>query len=630
MFALALAASLATVPPYAGPKMVLISWDGAPAFVIERMVREGKLPNVARLAKEGIHAKSVVPAFPSKTAVGHAAIFTGAWGDVNGITNNSVPRTPVSEFSILETRSGFDSRSLTAEPAYITLAKAGWKVAALSVTQGHPADPHIETLTKANARERYLQYSGFESELSPAQMIDAKAFDPATTTWSNPPAKAGAQKTFTFKVADNVFFGMAYDSPSDPKSGLDTVALRTNKDSAQGQIILKPHEAREDSTMWSDPIRIRSGERQANTAFRLFELAPDGSSMALYTRKASALPGANTPEQLAEYLDNYPGFHDDAFSPYERGVFGKPFHEGGDGKAEERLLEVVQSDCDYLAAGFKYALRAYQPDALFHYTPMSDSAGHTWMGFLDPDVPGTDPKVREFYWRCYERVFQKQDAWLGQILEMVPADTVVNLVSDHGMEGVSGYANVNAILEKAGLLAFDSGGRLDLTKTQVCAPPWADFGLVVNTTDRKGGIVAPEKKAEVLRQATAALLAARDEQGNPIVTAVLDSKQLAGLGIGGTAGADAFMDFALGLYPSTRRSVQFVDPMPDPNGVHGFLPYRTKMHTIWYARGSGLAAGVQLPLVRQVDIMPTLAQALGFPPPPQAVGVAIGQALKGR
>lgn len=628
MIVAAIAASLFAPVGYAGPKLVLVSWDGTPAWVMDRLLAEGKLPNVARLVKDGIRAQSVVPAFPSKTAVGHAAIFTGAWGDVNGITNNSVPRTPVSDFTILETRSGFDSRSLTAEPGYITMAKAGWKVAALSVTQGYPADPHVETLTKAGARDRYVQYSGFESELSSAQMIGAKAFEAKSASWANPPAAQGASKTFTFKVADNTFFGMAFDSPDDPKSGLDTVALRLSNESAEGQIILKPHEARDDSTMWSKPVRIRAGERQANTSFRLFELAPNGASMALYSRKASALPGANTPEQLSAYLDNYPGFHDDAFGPYSRGVFGKPFHEGGDGKAEERLLEVVQSDCDYLFAGMQFAMKSYTPDAVFQYTPMSDSAGHTWMGFLDPDVPETDPKVREFYWRCYERVFQKQDAWLGKILDAVPAETVVTLVSDHGMEGVTRYANINAILEKAGLLAFDKDGRLDLSLTQVCAPPWADFGLVVNTADRKGGVVPVGDKATVLRKATAALLAARDERGQPIVTAVLDAKQLRGLGIGGAAGSDAFIDVALGYYPSTRKSDKFADVMPEPDGVHGFLPYRSKMHTVWFARGSGIAQGVTLPMLRQVDIMPTLAAALGFPAPPQAVGLVVGQALK--
>lgn len=623
MVALALAASLLTQPAYAGPKMLLVSWDGSPAWVIDRLLAEGKLPNVARLAREGVRAKSVVPAFPSKTAVGHAAIFTGAWGDVNGITNNSVPRLPISEFSILETRSGFDSRSLMAEPVYITLAKAGWKVAALSVTQGYPADPHIENLTKAGARDNFIQYSGFESEVSAAQMIGADRFDKAPGNWPNAPKGA---KLFTFKAGDTEFQAIACDDPSDPRKGYDTVKVRVSGQSLE--VTVKPEEAREDSTRWSKPIRVRKGNLQANTSLRLFELAPDGSKMALYVRKASALPGANTPAQQEEYLTFYPGFHDDAFGPYERGLFGKPFHEGGDGTAENRLLEVVQSDCDYLAEGVRFALDRYRPDALFHYTPMSDSAGHTWMGFLDPDTAGIDPKVRDFYWKCYERVFQKQDAWMGKILDLVPSDTVVNLVSDHGMAGVTRYANVNAILEKAGLLAFDNDGRLDLTKTQVCAPPWADFGLTVNTVDRKGGIVPLDQKQALLDKATAALLAARDEQGLAIVTAVLRADQVQGLGIGGPAGTDAFLDFAVGYYPSTRRSAKFSDVMNEPSGVHGFLPYRSKMHTIWFSRGKGMAQGVVVPVVRQVDIMPTLAAALSFPPPPQAVGVAVGQALK--
>lgn len=629
MLALAIAASLLTAPPYAGPKLVIISWDGAPTFVVERMLAEGKLPNVARLVKDGVSAESVIPSFPSKTAAGHAAIFTGAWGDVNGITNNSVPRTPVSDFTILETRSGFDSNSLTAEPVYITLAKAGWKVAALSATQAYPPEPHIEALTKAGARDRYVQFSGFESQLAAAQMIGADKFDTAPVTWPRAPAITGVSRSFSFKVAETTFFAMAYDSPDDPTVGLDTVTIRRGGlDQVADQITIKPHEAMDSASLWSRHVRIRAGDRQANTSFRLFELANDGSKMALYTRKASALPGASTPEQLEEYLDNYPGFHDDAFGPYQRGLFGKPRFEGGDGIAERRLLEVVQSDCDYLTAGFKFALKRYQPDAVFHYTPMSDSAGHTWMGYLDPDLPGGNPVLQKALWACYESVFIKQDAWLGAILDSVPADTVVALVSDHGMQGVNGYANINAILAQAGLLAFDDQGRLDLAKTQVCAPPWADFGLVVNTSDRKGGIVPVEQRASTLQKAAATLLDARDDEGRAIVTAVLDASQLRALGIGGAAGADAFLDFRAGLYPSTRRSAKLLDPMPSPDGVHGFLPYRSKMHTVFFARGQGLARGVKVPTIRQVDIIPTLCAAFGVKPPPQSIGIVVGQALR--
>jgi hypothetical protein len=249
------------------------------------------------------------------------------------------------------------------------------------------------------------------------------------------------------------------------------------------------------------------------------------------------------------------------------------------------------------------------------------------MGYLDPEIPGTDPELRTFFWSCYEKVFQMQDAWLGSILDAVPANCMVALVSDHGMQGMNAYANTNAILAQAGLLSFDSGGRVDLTKTKVLAPPWADFGLVVNTVDRKGGIVPLNEKAAVLAQAKAALLAARDDRAMPIVTSVLEAETYGALGLGGPAGADAFLDFAPGLYPSNRRSSVLVEPAKEPGGVHGYLPFRHKMLTVFYARGKGLAKGVSIPAMRQTDIMPTLCRALGAKPPPQAVGVVVGQAL---
>ncbi|MES2459149.1 MAG: alkaline phosphatase family protein, partial [Armatimonadota bacterium] len=103
-------------------RVVIVSWDGAANWIVSRLVAEGKLPNVARLAKQGVQAAYSTPAFPSKTACGHAALWTGAYGDVNGITGNSVPVLPRGEHTLLESRSAFLSSSLLAEPLYVTAA----------------------------------------------------------------------------------------------------------------------------------------------------------------------------------------------------------------------------------------------------------------------------------------------------------------------------------------------------------------------------------------------------------------------------------------------------------------------------------------------------------------------------
>src|SRR5437870_3531990 len=72
-------------------RAIIVSWDGAANWVVDRLLAEGRLPNVARLAKMGVRAEYCTPAYPSKTFPGHAALWTGAYGDVNGITNNDTP-----------------------------------------------------------------------------------------------------------------------------------------------------------------------------------------------------------------------------------------------------------------------------------------------------------------------------------------------------------------------------------------------------------------------------------------------------------------------------------------------------------------------------------------------------------
>src|SRR5690606_26476390 len=108
------------------------------------------------------------------------------------------------------------------------------------------------------------------------------------------------------------------------------------------------------------------------------------------------------------------------------------------------------------------------------------------------------------------------------IIDMAEAhDAIVCLVSDHGMCGVRKRFYPNAVLERAGLLFRTENNRIDLTRTKILASGWSELGLVVNTTDRKGGIVPPEQKAAVITEATAALLNAVDEEtGSHLVTKV--------------------------------------------------------------------------------------------------------------
>lgn len=121
------------------PVLVFISWDGSPSWLIEQLLDDGRLPNLARLAERGVYVKHTVGNWPSLTAAGHAVAFTGAFGNVSGITGNGVPLAPFSEHPIgAGTTSGFSADNLLAEPIWITAARQGRSSAMISVTQSSP------------------------------------------------------------------------------------------------------------------------------------------------------------------------------------------------------------------------------------------------------------------------------------------------------------------------------------------------------------------------------------------------------------------------------------------------------------------------------------------------------------
>lgn len=621
-------------PGPAARRLIIVSWDGAADWVIDKLLAEGKLPNVARMANMGVRAEYSTPAYPSKTACGHAAIWTGAYSDVNGITSNAVPLLPRADHTALESRSGFDSASLLAEPLWITAAKAGKRVVALSATQSSPSDRDLATIEAERiAPDRLITINGFESEIDPGKMLTGADLKPAVG-WQPMPKTAGKAFETSFDVGESTFFVLVFDDPADPVKGADSMLVRQGGKVATGataEALLKPAAARDDTSAWSRSFRVTKGDLFSYTYLRLFSLDPATHHFELYQRAAYGLRGIATKEQIEGYFAAYGGFHDDLFwKHYTTGELGKPIWDGGDGTAERRVVETVRLDVEFLKRGTRYAFTEWKPDVLFHYTPLIDSAGHTWIGVMDPASPRYDPAIAAKYWPYYEAIVELEDDWLGDMLHLGGDDTLVCLVSDHGMQGTDKQFNPNAVLEQAGLLTLKDG-RIDLSASRAFVPSWGDFAVRVNTTDWKGGIVPPEDTSAVVERARRALLAATDpENGRQIVVSAFAPEEVVGLGIGGPTGGDLYYDVAPGYYPLPKDGAPMLKKLTRPIGAgdHGYFPLRRSMQAIFYLSGPGVANGAQIPGVRQIDIAPTLSRLLGIPPPRDAVGRVVYEALK--
>lgn len=651
------------------PRLVLISWDGAADWAIDRLLAEGSLPHLTRLAARGVTADYSVSTFPTKTAAGHAALWTGCWADCNGVANNDVAVLPPAEHTLLEKRSGYRSEALTAEPIFVTAARAGRQVVVLSATQTYPPGPLAAALHQAGVpADRFRSFSGFELEVAPGRVIGEGELAPAGRGWRRVPggpfgggrggsAAPHAPRELVLEVADSTFYALAYDDPRDPVRGLDTLLLRQGSRDprrAVAEAVLKPREATDagdaadaadaaggEPAGWSPPFAVTAGDLRANTYFRLFALAPDGSHLVLYQRRANDLGGIHSAAELAAYRRAYPGFHDVPFQLYDRGDLGPTLADGGargvgaNGTAERRAVELAAFDTDQLIAGTRFALAAWQPDLLVHYSPMGDSAGHSWIGILDPAAPGHDPALAARVWPFYAQVFAQLDRWLGAIVEAAPADTVVALVSDHGMAGASRRFYPNRALEEAGLLARTADGEIDLARTRALVPAFGRVSVHVNDVSWKGGIVPLADRRAVVEAAVRALLDARDpDTGVHPVERVFRPEDLADLGLPdpGRGGGDLYFDTAPGYYPERALAAAVAAPFDHPRGEgeHGYWPRRRAMHAIFYAAGPGLRAGVTLPAIRHVDVAPTLARLIGIPPPAQAEGRVVTEALEAR
>ncbi len=88
LFALSIVSPICAQKPVKDlkPTVILISLDGFRADYLEKYPS----PNLNKLARTGVHAKWLIPSFPSKTFPNHYTIATGLYPEHHGIVENNI------------------------------------------------------------------------------------------------------------------------------------------------------------------------------------------------------------------------------------------------------------------------------------------------------------------------------------------------------------------------------------------------------------------------------------------------------------------------------------------------------------------------------------------------------------
>jgi predicted AlkP superfamily phosphohydrolase/phosphomutase len=562
--------------------VILVSLDGGADWLLDRWMAEGKAPAFSRIASEGTVAEGMITAWPSLTAAAHATLWTGASARTHGVVGNLVPMLPAVEHTILEQQSGYLSGVLTAEPIWITAARAGRQVLVLQASQGAPFTKQFP--------DRLLQFDVFANEVARMALVEGSlATGPHRFTIGDQPAliEAGPDGSVRLTVRNQ-------RAPLHPTAG----------------------------RRWSGTLRVTVHGRDGFFRAGLLSYDPRSGAFVLMRGRVSDISSSDAAER-DRFVAAAGTIMDHGLLPlYARGRLGPTLVQGGHGDAEEVFAEALSVNQEFMDGALAYAAR--RPwQLLVAYNPNLDVLQHTFLGLVDPASSAYTPKIAARMWPHLERMFARSaDQYIARIRQQFPDATIV-ITSDHGTEGTGRTLYPNAILAQAGLLHVGADGQIDLSRTRAVHLEGRAGTIVVNSRAWKSGIVGDEERDAVKRAVTRALLDARDpETGANVVRAVFDAERDGeGLGFGGP-GVDLIFDPSPDYAASAAvgRSVIAESSGSLGKGEHGASPFRRKLHGIFFAVGPGVQPAGRLPIIRSVDVAPTVAALLGLAPPEHSIG----------
>jgi hypothetical protein len=431
---LTLLLAFATLEGQQKPRVFLISLDGLGYQAFSEDPAATELRTLKKLASEGIYAP-MQAAFPSLTAPGHASIFTGAYGNTNGITSNTLPNGT----------NGFRAEQLRTEMFWVKAARSGVRTVAHNPTQGFPCN-------QFNSGPNVVLMNGYQTaEVSPQKLLQAKDVEwlPQPPPGFAQPNKSNQPIKYFRYTSGRIQFAAAIFAKS---TRYDTIRISAQsgkryvdaalKDAESIPVRLNNNPARPLARYFSEALPISN---ITAVHFRLFDLTTDATNFLLYQSEAKELSVCQDGDQQAtrfkERLLTTAGafIGNGAGRFYEQGSFG-PIHT--DGLAERRWLETLELHARQTMRHSRALLSEFSPRVLVDYISTPDDMLHTWW----PQATQSD-KFNEPYRRWGYQIIDWRIEQLKQSLK--PEDHFL-IVSDHGMSAMHSEVRLNTLLKDLG------------------------------------------------------------------------------------------------------------------------------------------------------------------------------------
>ena len=606
------AARLTQTPPEeaARPHVIMVSIDGARDDYVDRFIADGTMPNLAKLAHKGVMAEYLRSINPSLTAAAHASIGTGAYPHRTNVVSNKFHR---SQDNFYWYTSAFEVPEISVEPIWRTAMRYGLKTAAAFWFGAHPdfADQVADYTVSYGRCDVYSAMHVLTFTLASEWQNAPPSFSPYLESTLDILGKGDA------RVAR--LYVLALDTTDDGELNYDTLILDDNRRVEESP--LKSPALRLDE--WA-PMEI-SSHLHSGAYFKLQAITVTVESVdeisatvpleAAVFRSRVCFNYASPPELLREINERFGFFRPSPdYYALDQGWID-----------EEDYFHMAEEQSRWMAEVAAYVYQKYHPDLFLTWQGPVDEAGHQFL-LVDKRQPGFAREKARHYAELYRRAYQLADENLGRILEAAEGDKAVFLVfSDHGMAPIHTKVYVNTILQEAGLLEFKGPPKYYVNVEKSKALAFASGGSAYIYVNLKGrerpGIVPKEEYEDVVDAIVKALEAVRDpETGGQVFCRILRRNQLGQLKLDSPYSGDVFVQACPGYVLTDWRGSEAVFEPANYYGQHGYDPNLPELHAFFVASGEGIKEGVAIGPVDLVDIAPTVAKLLGFPPPKTAEG----------
>ncbi len=625
-------------------RVFILGLDAMSPKIVENFVKEGVLPNFAKLMKEGAFSKAL-PAIPAQTPENWTTIATGAWPGTHGIAvwGRHDYNEPVTEKKGDEAMS---SNLCKAEYLWEAAARQGLRsivfyfVGYPPTTDNaiyvdwfwRPGEYYFEVCRAAC----YLNYipEGLKEKIKERRRafkgtVFLVHFKKAEG-WKNLPNSKSPPLEGEIYVEPKVGGkGVTYQVLLlDTKgTGYDACLIAKEKDASKALCILKPGEW---SRWFREVFEVEGIKKVCTVRFKLIELSRDGTKFRLYRSQVYPISGFTHPPELAKELV-------DKFGPYINEGISRLFFAGL--VDEKTLVEEFEYQIRWIANVAKYLMDKYDASIFIMHWHFLDTLQHSVLGHVDPQGSMYDPSKEEEYMHILRLGYQIADKLVGEFLKFVDSRTYLVVVSDHGNVPNRKVYSIVRALAKRGLVHIEKGKdgreRVNWAKSKV----FIDLtNVYVNLKSKYvNGIVDDSEYEEIRKEVIDVLRSCKDDEGEYAVLFALRREDAPLVGLWGPHIGDVVFVYSQGftwgvrLLSGTWIKVGGANHGPQPPTAETDL---ASNYAAFFIIGPGIKKGYIRPIdfmgpVYLVDIAPTVAYLLGILPPRHSQGRILYDFLEG-